>query len=188
MKIILGSQSEGRAQVLSEMGYQFEVMAADIDEKAIRHADPKELVLALANAKADALLPKITEHTILITADQVVVWGNEIREKPENEEQERYFLKTYHEKPAEIVNGIVVTNTVTGKRSYALDASTIFFRKFSEDIIEKIVAMEHIYRRAGGFAIQDTFIKPYIEKVEGTDDSVIGLPKQLTERLIKEVQ
>ena len=93
MKIILGSQSEGRQEVLAEMGYEFEVMPSHIDEKAIRHDNPKELVLALANAKADALLPRIAEPALLITADQVVAWKDEIREKPRDEKEERYFLK-----------------------------------------------------------------------------------------------
>ena len=93
MKIILGSKSKGRKRMLEEMGIEFEVMVADINEKAIRFDDPKELVLALARAKAEVLKQKIPEPTILITSDQVVVWEGKIREKPENEKEARFFAR-----------------------------------------------------------------------------------------------
>ena len=60
-KIILGSESTGRAKVLREMGYEFTVMPANFDAKTIRWTDPEVLTLALAKAKAKALLPRITE-------------------------------------------------------------------------------------------------------------------------------
>ena len=80
MKIILGSQSAGRKKVLEGMGYEFETMSADIDERAIRLEDPVKLTLALAVAKSEALLPKIKndEGVILITSDQVVVCNGKI--------------------------------------------------------------------------------------------------------------
>lgn len=50
-KIILGSSSMARRQILAEMGYEFEIVTADIDEKSIRREKPEELVMALAEAK-----------------------------------------------------------------------------------------------------------------------------------------
>jgi len=57
MKIILGSKSKGRKQILQNLGYDFVVMDPNIDEKSIRDSDPKKLVTLLAKAKAAALLP-----------------------------------------------------------------------------------------------------------------------------------
>ena len=53
MKIILGSQSENRKQVLAEAGYAFEVMVSHVDEKAIRHENLYELPIRLWNATRD---------------------------------------------------------------------------------------------------------------------------------------
>src|SRR3989344_5547078 len=96
MKIILGSQSKGRRKMLEEMGYEFEVRSANIDEKAIRIDDPKELTLALARAKAEALRAQFLEDAILITSDQVVVWNGEIREKPQDKKKAEDFLEGYN--------------------------------------------------------------------------------------------
>src|SRR5688500_1249444 len=95
MKLILGSKSHGRKTVLERVGYEFEVMAADIDEKLIRSDDLELLPMLLARAKAEALLKKINEPVILVTADQVVIYKGELREKPESEEQAREYLASY---------------------------------------------------------------------------------------------
>lgn len=79
-KIILGSASVARRKILAEMGYEFTVMTADIDEKGIRKEKPEELVMAIAEAKADAIISKLqtidnrekdTKPTILVAADTV---------------------------------------------------------------------------------------------------------------------
>ncbi|KAL6003683.1 hypothetical protein ACLOJK_023917, partial [Asimina triloba] len=67
-----------RRNILTEMGYEFTVMTADIDEKGIRREIPEELVMVLAEAKADAIISRLqtvdyknhAEPTLLITADQ----------------------------------------------------------------------------------------------------------------------
>ncbi|GJM96448.1 hypothetical protein PR202_ga13287 [Eleusine coracana subsp. coracana] len=78
-KVILGSSSLARREILADMGYEFAVMTADIDEKAIRRETPEELVKALAEAKAEAIKQKLhgdcardrDRPTLLVTSDQV---------------------------------------------------------------------------------------------------------------------
>ncbi|XP_010677774.1 uncharacterized protein LOC104893375 isoform X1 [Beta vulgaris subsp. vulgaris] len=81
-KIILGSKSKARREILEQMGYEFTIMTADIDEKAIRKEKPEDLVMALAEAKADAIISKLqiadiqvndSEPTLLISADTVCI-------------------------------------------------------------------------------------------------------------------
>jgi septum formation protein len=186
MKIILGSQSKGRKRILEEMGYEFEVMPSYIDEKTIRLENSGELTLALANAKANALVAKINEPALLITSDQVVVCNGEIREKPEDAEEARYFLKTYNDYPAETVTAVVVTNLATKKRQQGVDTAKIYFIPFSDDEIEKLIEIGDVFRIAGGFTAQGDFWSDHVKNIDGAIDSVIGLPKELTEKLINE--
>jgi septum formation protein len=184
MHIILGSQSQGRRELLAAMGYSFAVMPAHIDERAIRSEDPGALTLALAHAKADALLPQIHEPVLLITSDQVVVWQGKIREKPAHAEEARAFLRGYAEGPAETVTAVVVTHTATGLRRQGVDRATVWFRRIPEQVIEQVVARGEVFAHAGGFSITDPLLEAYIERVDGTAESVIGLPTALTRRLI----
>ena len=184
MHIILGSQSLGRRELLSAMGYVFAVMPAHIDERAIRSADPGALTLALAHAKADALLPQIHEPALLITADQVVVWRGTIREKPAHAEEARTFLRGYAEGQAETVTAVVVTHTAMGVRQQGIDRATVWFRRIPEEVIDQVIARREVFAYAGGFSITDPLLSAYIERVDGTAESVIGLPTALTRHLI----
>ncbi len=170
------------------MGYTFEVMPADIDEKAIRNGDPKALTMALAKAKAEALLPRINEPALLITADQVVLWNGEVLEKPETAEQARRFLEGYAYHPPRPINAVVVTNTASGLQAGANDENTVYFRPFPGDVIEKLIGEGSVFSQAGAFSLENPLIAPYIERFEGTLESIEGLPIKLTEQLLKKVQ
>ncbi|XP_055960219.1 uncharacterized protein LOC126664340 isoform X4 [Mercurialis annua] len=167
VKIILGSSSIARRDILAKMGYEFTVASADIDEKSIRKEQPEELVMALAEAK-------------------VVVYEGAIREKPSNEEEARQFLKGYSGSHAATVSSVLVTNLKTGFRKVDFDRVEIYFREIHDEVIEKLIEEGHVLRVAGGLIIEHHLVLPYVKKVVGTTDSVMGLPKALTERLMKE--
>jgi septum formation protein len=187
MKIILGSESKWRQQTLRDMGFMFDVLNPNIDEKSIRFDDPEVLTLALANAKADALLPSISEPSLLITADQVIIAGGIVREKPQNAEEAREFLRSYASHPAESVSALVAVNTETGERRGGIDIARILFHPIPEMLIEEFIAEGDIFSYAGAFAVEDTRFKAYVKRIEGTIDSVNGLPKKLLWKLLKSV-
>ncbi|XP_047975199.1 7-methyl-GTP pyrophosphatase isoform X1 [Salvia hispanica] len=79
-KIILGSSSVARKKIMADMGFKFTTMSADIDEKAIRKEKTEDLVMALAEAKADAIIGKLenlgneekdAKPTVVVSADTV---------------------------------------------------------------------------------------------------------------------
>ncbi|XP_059637949.1 uncharacterized protein LOC132279905 isoform X1 [Cornus florida] len=221
-KIILGSSSVARRKILAEMGYEFTLMTADIDEKSIRTEKPEELVMAIAEAKADAIISKLhatdrqekdvkptllvaadtaeaiipkfptgdyrkdAEPTVLITCDQVVVYEDTIREKPSNEEEARQFIKGYSGRHAATVSSVLVTNLKTGIRKGGCDKVEIFFHDIPDHIVDNLIEEGMVLNVAGGLIIEHPLILPYVKQVVGTTDSVMGLPKALTERLIKE--
>ena len=186
-KIILGSSSEHRKIVLRDAGYDFDVIAADIDERAIHNDDPEQLAIDIANAKADAILPKITEPALLVTGDQVVVWNGEVRGKPKDSEQAKHFLKTSVDYPPETISALVVVNTATGKRASGADRVRTSFNPIPEDVINRVVAKGITMTTAGGFQVRDEDLKPYIEHMTGTQDSIEGFPLALLEKLMEEV-
>ncbi|XP_021831911.1 maf-like protein DDB_G0281937 isoform X3 [Prunus avium] len=194
-KIILGSASAARRKILAEMGYEFTVMTADIDEKCIRKEKPEELVLVLAQAKADAIISKLqtinnqdkdAEPTIVIAADTVVVYEGVIREKPSSKEEARQFLKDYSGGHAATVGSVHVTNLKTGFSKGECDRVEIYFHEISDEIIEKLIEEGTVLKVAGGLIIEHPLILPFVKEVVGTTDSVMGLPKNLTRRLLKE--
>ena len=186
MKIILGSKSKSRRELISQLGYEAELMSADIDEKAIRSDDYSELPLLLARVKADALLPKVAKDVLLVTCDQVVVWNGLLREKPESVEQAREYLETKHLYPTEVHTAVVVTRASDGSRFEGVDVAKIQSRPLPEYLIDRLIAEGNTMSAAGGFRIEDPVLEPYIEITQGTKDSIMGLPLELTDRLIKQ--
>ncbi|KAK6245405.1 hypothetical protein SCA6_008495 [Theobroma cacao] len=228
-KVILGSSSIARRKILAEMGYEFTLMSADIDEKGIRKETPEELVIALAEAKADSILSKLqtinnqekderpiiliaadtaeailhrlpvgdyikeAEPTLVITSDQDCHVGISctdvlcaVREKPANEKEAREYIKGYSGGHAATVGSVLVTNLKTGFRKGEWDRVEIYFHEIPDEVIEKLIEEGTVLHVAGGLIIEHPLIKPYVKQVVGTTDSVMGLPKALTEKLIKE--
>lgn len=185
MKLILGSSSLYRRSILERAGYIFESMSPNIDEKAIRSEDPRELVMMLANAKADALLDRVREPSVIIAGDQVCYVEGEIREKPESDEEVRRYLRSYREHPAELFNGLTVVNTETGKRATGVQITSVYFKDLSDETIEMLVTLEDAKRCAGGFKAEDPRVFPYIDRIEGGEDGTAGMPLDLLRELLK---
>jgi septum formation protein len=173
--------------VLKNAGYDFEIITADIDEKEIRYENPKQLVLALAHAKADAILKKLNISGVLITADQVVVCNGKIFEKPRDEKEAREFIRCYLKHPMETISSVVVTNIITKKRAEGVDISKVYFKNFPEQAIDAALENGKIMHCAGAMRCEEEPFNNYIDRFEGTKDSTSGLPLKLLKRLLKEV-
>lgn len=195
-KIILGSASAARQSILREMGFNFSVMTADIDERAIRREKPEDLVMALAAAKAEAIISKIanlkngeisSEPLLLITADQVVVHEGVIREKPSSEEEARLFIKGYSRAPACTVGSVMVTNLKTGLKKGGWDKAEVYFHPIPDDVVESLIKEGLVLKVAGGLLVEHPLTSPLVEAMVGSIDSIMGLPKDLTISLINEV-
>ncbi|XP_076937574.1 uncharacterized protein LOC143605298 isoform X3 [Bidens hawaiensis] len=193
-RIILGSSSVARQKILAEMGYKFTIMSADIDEKAIRTEKPEDLVMALAKAKADAIVSKLqiaddqtkdekssiliasdtnnyigedkdAEPTLLITCDQVVVYEGAIREKPSDEDEARQFIKSYSGKHASTLSSVFVTNLKTGFTKGDWDKVEIHFHEIPDNVIDKLIEEGLVLRVAGALIIEHPLIVPCVKDV-----------------------
>ncbi|KAF3439346.1 hypothetical protein FNV43_RR17623 [Rhamnella rubrinervis] len=194
-QIMLGSASIARRQILTEMGYEFSVMTADIDERSIRKEKPEDLVVALAEAKADAIMSRLkstdqleeaAQATLLITADTVVVHEGMIKEKPSSKEEAWNFIKGYSGGLAAVVGSVLVTNLKTGKRKGGWARAEVYFRDIPDEVIDSLTEDEITLTVAGGLMLEHPLTLRFVEAVLGTSDTVMGLPKGLTEKLIRE--
>ncbi|OMO56911.1 Maf-like protein [Corchorus capsularis] len=194
-KIILGSSSMARQRILAEMGYEFEIMTADIDEKSIRKEKPEDLVTALAEAKADAIISRLqntgilekdAQTTLLITADTVVVYKGTIREKPCSEEEAREFIKGYSGGNAAVVGSVLVTNLQTGTRKGGWESAEVYFHDIPNEVIDSLIDEGIPFKVAGGLMLEHPLTLPFVDAVIGATDTVMGLSKSLTEKLMEE--
>lgn len=187
MKLILGSSSKNRQGVLQDLGCKFEILAADIDEKSIRANDLYQLSLLIAREKIKAVLSQVKEPAIVIAADTIVLCGGELFEKPQDEAEARRFFEKYKQFPAETVSAVVVANTATDAQAEGVNVARVFFDPIPTEVIDTLIKSGIAFTWAGGFGVRHELIKPYIKKIEGTMDSLSGLPLDLLKKLIKQV-
>ncbi|KAF8675366.1 hypothetical protein HU200_047731 [Digitaria exilis] len=155
------------------MGYEFTVMSADIDERAIRKDKPEELVKALAEAKAEAIKLKIhgecapdgNQTTLLITSDQVMVSKGTIRERPRSAEEAREFIKGYSDDRAFAVNFVLVTNLSTGTTKGGWDIPEIKFHHIPDEFIDRVVNQGDMTCVAGGLKLTHPSVLPFIKEL-----------------------
>jgi len=193
MKIILGSSSKGRRDVITEVGYEFEVITPDIDEKVIHTDNPRDLPLAIAREKAKALKLKIsnlvTDPALVIVGDQIVLCDGHVQGKPEDEKEARVFYERYNAgHPAETISALIVFNTQSGKSAEGVDCVKIYLKHLPEEMINSYISSGMGMSCSGAFGIEHEAIVPYIDRVEGDIDSVRGLPMKLLKSLIEEVK
>ncbi len=197
-RLILGSASKSRRGIMDELAarykFSYDVVTADIDEKAIRKPKPSELVVALAHAKARAIIDKLqTQHSsaqqlsgYLITCDQVVVHEDTILEKPEDEAEARRFISGYARSPASTVGSIVCTDLSTGKTVEGVDVATIHMDPLPQSAVDELIREGEVFWCAGGLMIEHQLVTPHITRIDGTEDSVMGLSARLLcELLVK---
>eukprot|EP01038_Epipyxis_sp_PR26KG_P011076 gene11076-14871_t len=191
-KLILASSSASRKAVIDELNWPYEQMSPDIDEKAIRCDDPHELPILIAKAKAQAIIDRLeianeTEPCIIITMDQITLYDGKVREKPINESEAFEFLSSYSNNYVSTLSAVIITAFPSKKQKAGLDTATVHWHNISDEIVKKVITKGQIFSSAGGFRIEDEDLNPLIKNIEGTVDSVMGFPIDLTENLINEV-
>jgi septum formation protein len=72
-----------------------------------------------------------------------------------------------------------------GKQTQEMEVSTVHFNEISSEIVQKVVEKGEIFSSAGGFSVEDMDLNPLIRDVEGSVDSVMGMPIEVTIRIIK---
>lgn len=192
--LILGSASPWRRKELEALGLPFAVMSADINEKAIRRADPAVLTWHIALAKAAALLPRITVPSVLITCDQVAVFRGEIREKPADANEACRWLAEYGTgDPVSTVTTVVVTHTGTRRSVHATDVARAWFEPMPDRAVAAALSCGDILGSCGAFTIDDADLGPFVARIEGDGDdvevrsSIAGLPRAKTLGLLARI-
>ena len=197
--IILGSGSASRRMILTHAGYEFDIVKADLDERAIGDRskgdleNTKTLVSLLANSKADAILQSLQDPANtdkyrhlrgrpLLTADQVVICNGRILEKPLDEHEARAFIKMYGSHPCSTVGCTALTDTNTGKRVSAIDVATIYFSEIADEVIDQLISEGVVFHCAGGLMIENLLSFPSY-RGEGSEESVMGISSALLDTL-----
>lgn len=175
MKIILGSTSPYRKQLLQRLRIEFNTAAPDIDETRLAGESPQELVARLSEIKAKAVAENFTD-SLIIASDQIAVFNGEILGKPGNHEKATQQLLKLSGNTVIFYTGLCLFNTDTTVMQIDVIPFKVIFRKLTVEQIENYLNKEQPYDCAGSFKSEGLGVALF-ERLEGDDPSaLVGLP------------
>lgn len=188
-KIILGSGSPRRKELLSQIGVPFEVRVSE-KEEIYTQTIPKEIVKELALMKAENVASEIpAKNTIVIGADTVVVHQDQILGKPKDEQDAFRMIQSLQGEMHQVYTGVAILNfDGDGEKtviSHAVE-TRVSVNPMSEEEIWKYVQSKEPMDKAGAYGIQGKF-SAFIEKIEGDYFNVVGLPVSYVYQMLKQL-
>ena len=185
-KLILGSSSSYRYELLLRLQLPFEVSSPDIDESALTEEKPETTASRLAEEKARAVA-RIYPNALIIGSDQVATLDGIQLGKPLNYENAIKQLTSMRGKEVIFHTALCLFNSGSGRIQSKLVSSLVKFRKLSDEQILNYLAKEQPYHCAGSAKYEGLGIA-LIERMESDDTSaIIGLPLiSLVDMLVNE--
>ncbi len=184
-QIILASTSPRRKKLLKQLGLAFTVVSSDIEEKLNPRLKPRGQVELLALQKAEAVAAKF-EDAIIIGADTLVAYGDDVIGKPRDAQDAKRMLKKLSGRQHTIVTGFVLIDTQARRTIIKSMETKVWFKKLSPQEISKYIATEKPLDKAGAYALQDLGAT-FVEKIEGDFFGAVGLPLFLLARELKKL-
>jgi len=181
VRLVLASASPRRLALLAQIGVVPDVVISpDIDETPLLVELPRQAVLRLARAKADAAA---TPGAFVLAADTVVAVGRRILPKAEDESQARTCLKLLSGRRHRVLTAVVLLSP-DQRRGERVSESAVAFARLTEAQQDAYLTSGEWWGKAGGYAIQGR-AAAHIRLLSGSYSGVVGLPLFETAQLLR---
>lgn len=184
MKILLASQSPRRKELLSSLGFDFEVVKIDCEEILPENIKVEDSAAYLSELKASTY-QNLQEGEVLLTADTVVANGNEFLGKPKDENEAKKMLQSLSGKTHQVYTGITIKTS--DKTITETDVADVEFDEISEEEIDFYIKNYKPFDKAGSYGIQEWLGMSKIKKINGSFYTIMGLPTHLVYKILKEL-
>lgn len=182
-RVILGSGSPRRKELLAMLDIDFEVRSAgDVDESYPADLPAEEVPLYLARKKSNAFLSGLRENELVITADTVVICDNNVLGKPGDSEEAFRMLKMLSGRKHAVVTGITVATREIQISDTAI--TEVEFAPLSDDTIREYIGRYRPMDKAGAYGIQEWIGAVAVKGIDGSFYNVMGLPLHLLTTLL----
>jgi septum formation protein len=177
MKLLLGSNSPRRNELLAQLGYSFTKVKIDCGEDFSATMDVNTVAGYLAEKKSQAYAVLQTDE-ILITADTVVIADGEILNKPADKAEATRMLQMLSGKSHLVQTGLCI-RSVNGGKTVDTETTLVYVNELTDTQIAYYVDTYKPYDKAGAYGIQEWFGIACVSRIEGSYYNVVGLPTDL---------
>ena len=184
MKLLLASQSPRRKELLSSLGFDFEVVKIDCEEILPEGIKIKEAAAYLSELKAKAFR-ELAPDEVLITADTVVAVEDQILGKPKDGPEAQQMLRLLSGKTHQVYTGITIKSG--NKTITETDVADVELDEMTDDEIEYYIQNYKPFDKAGSYGIQEWLGMAKISRMNGSFYTIMGLPTHLVYKILKEI-
>ena len=179
---ILASGSPQRIALLRQIGIEpKEIFPADIDESCLLHEKPLPYVRRMALSKAECVAKQKKGENVL-ACDTVVVVGQKILHKSQNEEEQKQVMKMLSGKSHRVISSVCLINK-NGKVSQKTVTTKISMKVLTQREIDDYVASNE-WCGVCGYKIEG-LLAGYVTRMIGSYSGVVGLPIYETQNMLK---
>lgn len=187
-RLILGSQSPRRKELLSWLGIPFTILPADLDEIS-NESDPTAFALGLASEKAHAVFLQVKDVAcpFIIASDTIVVLDGKIYGKPKDSNEARAILSVLSNRTHQVVSGVsflFIDPTGKCREHLFYDSTEVTFNEITPDLMDGYISTGDSLDKAGAYGIQGPSLT-FITKINGSYSNVVGLP---LDKLVSELK
>ncbi len=182
---ILASNSPRRKELMHEICSSFLVVPADVDEKKLSVPSPLDSVHIIARAKGEKI-HKEYPNDIVISADTIVVYNNQLIGKPKSEEKAYQTLTLLSDKTHEVITSYCIF--YKDKLIQKEVISFVTMNPLSKSLIQDYIATKSPLDKAGAYGVQDNDKFPIVKSVKGSIKNVIGFPTDEIIESLKELK
>ncbi|HOO43836.1 MAG TPA: Maf family protein [Bacillota bacterium] len=183
-KIILASNSPRRRELMKNLGYDFEIIASDIEEVLDPKMEHDDLVMDLAFQKAYSIF-KDHRDAIVIGFDTLVVIDDFVLGKPKDKEEAKLYLSLLSGRTHRVVTGCTILTTGFSK-SFISDALVTFNQMTEKEIVDYIETGEPM-DKAGAYGIQGHGAK-FVKGINGDYFTIVGFPISKVYKELKKLE
>jgi septum formation protein len=175
--IILASNSPRRRELLAGLGIDFEVkVLPDINESYPHSLPVVDIAQYIAREKAAAYRPLMRANDLIVTADTVVIAGDEVMGKPADAADARRMLRKLSGKVHQVTTGVCLT-TLTKQRDFSV-TTHVSFKMLTDEEIDFYINRYKPFDKAGAYGIQEWIGYIGVTGLQGSYFNVMGLPVQ----------
>ena len=183
-RIILGSNSPRRRELLAGLGLEFTVDTGNsFSESPEPGVEAHQVPVDMSLGKSHGFHRPLAENEILITSDTMVLCRREILGKPKDREDAIRMLRLLSGCLHRVITAVTIRDSV--RETTFSDTSYVHFKELSDSEIEYYVDTCRPYDKAGAYAIQEWIGYTGITKIDGSYYTIMGLPAH---RLYSELQ
>lgn len=178
-RLILASGLPARCDLLTEAGYAFTIVPANIPEPTgAGITDIRAFVQQVAWSKAAAVAPQVAEGVVL-AADTVAWIDGQVIGKPNDEADARRILRQLGGREHELWTGVCLWRRPDDLQLAWQEVTRVSFRQLTDAELNAYLATRQWQNNSGAYAIQGNN-DPYVRIVQGSLSNVIGLPMETT--------